>query len=123
MKTKHIILSFGLCFCVMGFGCGVGQAVKDMAEVGNAVEEEFGHDVTVGMNWNNNERSWTISFTSFEIENFEHDELEKMAEEVHQFITDEFGKSENQDFMVIRFSPDDDIDEYTQEKAEFRFDR
>jgi len=122
MKLSTYFFSIATGLLLLAMSCGVTQAFDDMIEVGNAIEEEFGHTVRTGLSWNNDVRSWTISFTRFNIDELNHDELEKMAEEVHEFIMDEFRKAEDQDFILIRFSPDEDIDDDTREKAEFRFD-
>ena len=122
MKAKQSIMSVVVCLLMAALSCGVGQALKEMGEVGLAIQEEFGHEASVGMQWNNDVRSWTISFTRFDISDLEHQELNDMAEDVYHFLLDEFGKAENQDYIIVRFSPEDEIDEYTREKAEFRFD-
>lgn len=122
MKARQYVMGVMACILISGLGCGVGQAIKEMGEVGIAVQEEFGHEASVGMQWNNDVRSWTISFTRFEVSKYNHQELNDMAEEVCEFLLDEFVKAEDQDFIIVQFSRDDEITENTYDKAEFRFD-
>jgi len=98
------------------------QSISEAIKVNDAIREEFGYESGLSMNWQNGERSWTFSFTSFDLEAMPYKELKTLTNEIHEFILEEFEESEEIDFIIFNFTPEESFDENTREKVEIRFD-
>ncbi len=103
--------------------CGLSNTINEIGKISSAINEEFGHNTSVNVQWNNNVSSWTITFNMYDANAMEHELLGKEAEAVYEFLLDEFEKAAEQDFIIIRFTSSVLFDEATRDFAEFRFEQ